>query len=392
MDPVRQYAPNPNVVERLSLNFLRGRIDREQSHIHRWSQCELAQIKRIERSAIGLAALAGAVSGGILGGVEMGLDRWLLGGVEAMSGGQLLTYWSIYIGLAVLISGAEVLYLYWNVLREVARISSIAGLRLSSADIEEVMARGLSRAALELPNPQAPVYGIDPYVRVPRWRLLTYTLLYRLKIGATSFILRVLLRRVLARSALRVFIPLIGIPVYAVWNSVITRWVMRESRIRAACPLVAQELGEWIAAERTYLNEESRWLILRGVGEAIIRSEDAHPNFVLLLARLFRELDIPPHSLQIDWQSDRIRLKELDPRAQNVLLSSLTLAVMIDGRVRKAEKDFLQEAHVRCGRSFRAEALSELQGEFFNGQGISEKYMRAVGARSEDQPFTQTPV
>ena len=304
--------------------------------------------------------------------------------IDASSGSHLLRYWSIYIGLAVLISGAEVLYLYWNVLREVARISSIAGLGLSSADIEEVTARGLSRAALELPNPQAPVYGIDPYVRVPRWRLFAYALLYRIKIGATSFILRVLLRRVLARSALRVFIPLIGIPVYAVWNSVVTRGVMRESRIRAAGPLVVQELGEWITTESAYLNEESRRLILQGVGEAIIRSEDAHPNFVLLLARLFRELDLSPHSVQNDWQSDRIRLKDLDPRAQNVLLSSLTLAVMIDGRVRKAEKEFLQEAHRRCGRSFEANALSKLRREFFNGQGISEKYMRDMGSRLAD--------
>jgi hypothetical protein len=44
------------------------------------------------------------------------------------------------------------------------------------------------------------------------WKLLLYTLFYKLKVGITSFIFRILLRRVLARAALRSAIPLVAIP------------------------------------------------------------------------------------------------------------------------------------------------------------------------------------
>lgn len=87
-----------------------------------------------------------------------------------------------------------------------------------------------------------------------------------------------MLRRLLTRAALRFFIPLVAVPVYAAWNGVIARWVMREVRVRVAGPLAVQELSERILARRANLNEDARRLIMETVGEAILRGEDAHPN------------------------------------------------------------------------------------------------------------------
>jgi hypothetical protein len=243
-----------------------------------------------------------------------------------------------------------------------------------------MVARGLSRAALELPNPRAPICGIDPYARVPRWKLVAYAILYRIKIGVTSFVLRVLLRRILSRAALRFFIPLVAIPVFATWNGLIARWVMREVRIRVAGPLAVQELGERISAGRANLSDESRRLILKAVGEAIIRGEDAHPNYALLLTRLFQDLEIPPESIQIDWDSSRANLKNLNPKAQDLLLTTLTVATILSSRLRAAQRDLLADAHALSGRPFHLEPLLELQREFINGQGVSEKHLKAVGS------------
>lgn len=192
-----------NFVERMGLDLLRRRIEREESDIHKWSDFELAEIQRIERRTKTVAALAGATSGAVLGAVEIWLGPGVLMVTDATEWREQLPYWSLFVSLTVLVSGAEILYLYGFVLRSVARITSMAGLSLSSQEVEQLIARGLSRAALELPNPRQPIHGIDPYARVSRWKLAAYALLYRIKVGATSFVFRVLLRRILSRAALR---------------------------------------------------------------------------------------------------------------------------------------------------------------------------------------------
>ena len=335
-----------NFVERIGLDVLRRRIGREDSQIHKWSHAELAEIQQIERRTKIVAAFAGATSGAILGLAEI----WL--GEGALRPRRCCARWRA--------------------------ISSIAGLSLLTREVEQLVARGLSRAALEIPNPRQPIHGIDPYARVPRWKLVAYALLYRIKIGATSFVLRVLLRRILSRAALRVFIPLVAIPVYATWNALIARWVMREVRIRVAGPLVVQQLGERIAADRTKLDEVSRQLIVEAVGEVILRGEDAHPNYALLLARLFEDLSIVPESVRIDWDSRRSDLAKLHPQAQDLLLTILTVAAILNSRLRRSQRDMLAEAFSLCGRPFRPQAVLDLRREFVNGEGLSEKQLRRL--------------
>ena len=106
-------------------------------------------------------------------------------------------------------------------------------MQLQGHETGEQVARSLVRAALELPNPREPICGVDPYARTPRWKLTLLAIGYKLKVGVTSFLLKVFLRRLLGRAALRVLIPLAAIPVYATWNTLVTRWVLRQARIRA---------------------------------------------------------------------------------------------------------------------------------------------------------------
>jgi hypothetical protein len=369
---------NVNFAERIGLDFLRKWVDRSDPHIHKWARSELAQIRRIERWTITVAALTGAISGSLLGTSEIWLSGAMVEDADATHLREQLPYWSIYLSLAVLVSGAVILFLYWLVLRMVARISWIAGLRLSAEEIEEAIALGLSRAALELPNPREPIYGIDPYARVARWKLVAYAILYRLKIGLTSFVLRVLLRRVLARAALRFYVPLVSIPVFAIWNALIISWVMREVRIRVAGPVAVQDLAELISAHKANLSEQSRRLMLETVGEAIIRGEDHHPNYVLLLERLSQDLGIPPESIAVNWNSSRHSLQNENGKAQDILLVTLTIATMLNGQLRRAQRELLAEAYAVCGRSFDLHGLAELRREFISGRGVSKENLKAV--------------
>ncbi len=360
-----------NFMERYALAHLQSWSKREESHVHRWSQDELLQIRRIERRKIALAALTGVLSGAIIGGTEIGLRGWL--DQDAAGWGPTLSYWSVFMGVSVVVSGVEILFLYWNVLRVAAALSSIAGLRISDEEVDHVVATGLSRGALELPNPREPIYGIDPYMHVPRWKMIVYAVFYRLKVGVSSFILRVLARRVLARAALRFFVPLLAAPVFSIWNGVVTWWVLRDVRVRIAGPVAVQELTERIATDAGELDEASRRRIVEVVGEAIIRSEDAHPNFVLLLGRLLQDLRVAPESIDVGWERNRAALGKMDRREQDIVITAAMGTSVLAGRPGKAHRAFLKELHEACGRSFQPQALAQRFQAFSEGQGMGQE-------------------
>ena len=370
MDPAKPDLAKLNAIERMAVRYLRRRNALKEPRVHRWPREELRTIRWLEISAVILAAVSGIASGALIGGLEIWLNFTITDTDESWL--RWIEYWAIFLAISVLVSGVEIVFLYWVVLWRVARITSIAGLRLSEHEVEQVIAIGLSRSALDLPDPREPIYGIDPFQRVPRWRLWAYALMYRLKIGATSFIVRVMLRRVLARAAVRALIPLVAIVVYAVWNAIIIGWIMRGSRVRAAGPVAIEELAESVRSKLAGLDEHTRRLMVEAVAEVIIRSENDHPNFVLLLGRLFQEFEIERGSLTVDWTAHRHGLAQLKPAEQDLLLLLLNTTVMLDGRPRRKQKRFLEEVHTACGRRFEPDELDENFAEFFQGQGLGE--------------------
>jgi hypothetical protein len=376
MDLEPQHSSGINVIERrgvaLVIGHAKGKLDP-----HHWSARDLAEIRTIQRNAVILAALAGALTGGLFGGIEI-----LLRDDLTPAAGQcwLDTWrpWTLYLILALLVSGAEIVALYWLTLRRAARVALTAGLDLSEQAIEKVLAVGLSRAALEMPNPHCTIYGIDPYAQVPRWRLIGYALLYRLKVGATSFVLRILLRRVLARAAVRSLVPLIAIPVFAVWNALVIGWVMREVQIRAAGPVAVDDLVERITNSGQDLDETLRPLILQTITESIVRARDAHPNFVLLLTRLRERCGIEPSSIEPDWAAACRQIGQLDDAPRRLLLEIAIATAVLNGRTRRSQRELLAELQRSCDIELAEDALTALRRAFIKGQGLPPERLAAV--------------
>jgi hypothetical protein len=371
LDLEAPHGSGTNRVERFGLELLQRHGKRRGGRVHQWTDEDRAQVRKLQIGAVAWAALAGGLSGAVIGGAEIGFRDPLLG--DGGGWRDQLPYWLAYLGIAALVSLVEVLALYWMMLNRVGRISAIAGLGVGGEDIEQVMAVGLSRAALEMPNPRSPVYGIDPYARVPRWKLLAYTVLYRLKVGATSFILRIVLRRVMARAAVRTFIPLIAIPVFALWNAVVTAWVMREAQLRAAGPLAVKQLGDWLAHHEPKLSRDTQQLVFDVVGESIIRARDAHPNFVLLLTRLFREFDVEPDDVAVEWDAVRRRLEDTEPAQRQAVLVVAMAALVLNGRIRRHQTALVEELKDSCGAEVDRDLLRSMRRGLLRGEGLPIK-------------------
>ena len=353
------------VVERTGLEFLRRSCRRDDSEIRPWTDADRARIRRLQVQAITLCAFAGALSAALIGAADLWLQGALVRGGDPsmLAPGDDPAYWAAYGAIALVLSLLEILAVYWVLLRSVAGIADAAGLSFSGAEAEDVLKTGLSRAALDMPNPRRALHGLDPYARTSRLKLLAVTALYRVKVGATSFIVRVLARRVLARSSLRVLLPFAAVPVFAGWNALIAWWVIREARARAAGPLAVRE--SVAALQRAALDADGRRLALDAVAELVVSAADAHPNYDLLLARLRDALAIEPQVP--DWLDVRARLVRADGATQRAVLALMTTTAALRGRVRRRQRRVLEAAYAACGTPM-GDALRRAQRRIAEGR------------------------
>ncbi|WP_290648212.1 hypothetical protein [Aquisalimonas sp.] len=374
--PEDQYVANPNIVERWAAAYLQAHGASRDSHLHALDSDEFRALRRLERSTMSWAAAAGALSGGIIGGLELLVFRGLLNGVDAAAWEDQWPYWAAFLAIAGVISVVEIGYLYWNVLRSVGKLSRITGASLEGGPYATLTLRGLTRTALEVPNPRSRVYGIDPYALVPRWKFVAQNIFYRMKVGLSSFILRVLFRHVLARTALRGFIPLLTGPLYAVWNVWITRRIMRHAREQALGPFTVEDLVREVVTQRPHLGPRARRAIVQGVGELMVRNQDAHPNYVYLLARLMEALAMPDRTIDLDWAERRRDLPHLTAPERLTLLRTLAVASVLGGKLRKGQLELLQEAYSTLGMSLQRSLVKELRSRLMSGQRITADDVR----------------
>lgn len=378
MRPAAPHSEELNRIERLGLAFLRERGRGERLATRAWPEAVLEQVRRVERTTLVHAGVCGAVSGAIIGASELALHA----GFGADRGGDGLAgqwpFWAAYFGIALVVSAAEIAYLYWRVLLAVARLGALTGLQLGPGDAEKMMALGLSRAALDIPNPRAPIHGVDPYARVPRWKLVLHAVMYRVKVSATSVVVRILLRRLLGRAAVRSLLPFAAVAVYAVWNVVVTRWILAKARHRAAGPVAMRDLDRLIQAPVASMPASGRHLVAEAVAESITRSQDAHPNYVLFLDQMLDRLELDPEAIEQEWPRWAQRVGDLGPEAETVLLRTVAAATVLDGRSRDAQREFLSELAGLCSRDMDEDALHRLRKAFADGQGLCADALDAV--------------
>jgi hypothetical protein len=365
-----QYVGELNFLERYGVKFLRRTCEREHTDLRVWQDREVAEIRRRERRTFWLAAMSGAISGTIIAVIELWLREWLVDDMGTADIGDMAVYWVVFMVLAGAVTVIEIGYLYWLVLGSLARMVNTVGIGISHRQ-DDVITTGISRAGLDMPNPRTRFHGVDPYARIHGLKLLLYTLAYRAKVGVTSILMRVLLRRILGRAALRAFLPFVAIPLYAVWNVLILRWIMREARVRAAGPIAVEQLSARIDDERESIGEAEQDVLLALVAEAMMCARDAHPNFLLLLDRLIEQFGLDPDKRDIarDWEWCRERLAGLDSRLQDLALHVLLMAIVLGGRPRRRERQLADNAFRACGREFDGDKLKEAFEAFAWGQG-----------------------
>lgn len=352
--PLHHYSGELNALESRALTYLRSRSpDALQLPLDDEARAEL---RTIRNRAVIWAALSGTASGLIIGGLETYLRLVIIGDDDS----GMLDHpgiWAAFYAFVGVLTVIEIAFLYWVSLSAISRIRKVIGDTASDDSMAHLIKTGLARSALEVPNPHTEIYGVDPYMLVPRWRLLIWNLLYKAKVGATSILLRVFMRRVLSRAILRGYIPLLAIPLYAGWNAFIIWRVMAEARLRALGPFAVDQAVTLVTQSEG--KNPLAAAALHGAGHIISLSADAHPNYVLLLSQMLEQSGSGKDEIETDIDRFWSEIDQLEPDAQRSLAEFAMIVAVLAGRPTRAQIKFVADLHEKTGLAFDAGRLAE---------------------------------
>lgn len=384
------------VVEALAVRYFKRRAGKAahpdaRDPVHFLNPDERRALRRIEYLAVGRAAIVGAVCAGLGAIANVALQPLLGDDPSSASWGRWAEFLLLTLVAALPLVAIELSLIYWNAIDSVHQLAAAAGLPLFRAkevgqdvvrhagdfadDEDEIFAAVLARAALEIPNPPRPMFGIDPRREASRLRILLATLVYKAKVSLTKFVARTLLTRIFGRAALRAWIPFVAVPITALWDALVCRRALREARLRAIGPSAASELLGFVLAPHPEPSPGLREALMRAIGTAVVRSRDFHPNLIELLDDLksrigetdAEALDEVPRFIEC--------LRRLLPAEQKAALHTLVIACVLDGRVRKSERAIMTRAFRVCGRPPPRIQVLVLRRALLSGDQLAPKML-----------------
>lgn len=263
-------------------------------------------------------------------------------------------WWARYAWLGV-VNGISILIefyvLFLIALRAVHEVSDLINIRSHDYDFLKSgpfsITHILSRAALEIRDPEWRILGIDPFKRVSKKNLLLLGLLYKCKIILTNFAAKWILQHIAGPTIGGISINYIALPVECFWNGAVLLRVVKEARLRLFGFALCNELADRIIRDRTLsrLSPSARISCMRAIGNAVVLARNYHPNMIVLALRFQHLLELHKDHRYDDWELFLQALREVTAEERLFLLNLFTLAVAFDGRISAVEQQNMKAAY-----------------------------------------------
>ena len=253
--------------------------------------------------------------------------------------------------VTILSIAIEFYVLFIIALKAVYEVSELINMHASKNDLinESVFSvtHILSRTALELPDPELKILGIDPFKRISKKNLLILGLLYKAKITLTNLVLKFGLRFTVGNTLAGISILYEALPVECFWNSVVLKRVVHEARLRLFGFALANQIAKNVLLDKLLqqLSPLAKTGCLRAIGNAVVMSKNYHPNMIILLIRFQQILHISTEDKYDDWGLFIDTLKKVTEKERNFLLDLFTVSAAFDGRISDLEQENLKEAY-----------------------------------------------
>ena len=366
-----QPTENPSVIEKAALRIFEKAPDRKAPVGALTRQQLVAMMKPIENRFIRLGVISGAMCG-VVSSLGALLANYLAPAGPSNTLAEQLTFHAIFLGIALSATLIEILLLFQMGVRSAAAIGKLAGVDVSSDLSEQAsLKRALVRAGLEIPCRTEPIFGIDPLQERRRVKYLMFTVAYKLKVSATSFVAKALVRRIGARLTGRVLsramIELVAVPVFALWNFIVCRLVMRQVRVRALGPQLRDEIfSEVFPAGVASLPSNVQSACYHALRQQVLCVGAFHHNMIMITQRFLDESSLNVEMLGASTFLESLQF--LEPETQRWVLEWFCLLCAVDGgRSWRAKKKVLSALKESVSCSVEDKQLERYRQAVFEG-------------------------
>jgi hypothetical protein len=361
--------PEPGLLERIAARYLRreavaaGIRDRASTEA-RWEA-----IRRTRLRTVGISAIAGALGVVLLylprqvfpatfsvGTLTLALGPWSL---------EVPVLWTLYgLGLAVAELGALVA-LNVRAVRDVARACAFPDPR--DPDHESHL-RALVTISVERDAQSELRIGLNPWQGYSRARIVLIFVLSRVKATLSNLVVKLIVRRVLGRYAVRLLVDLAGIPVMAAWNAYAAHRVVREATARILAPELVGHCARYL--ERRHGGRPAFAALLYDVLQFVAVNRRAfHENHYLLSTALLRTFAVPvrqAHEVGPDFVA---RIRQLEAPLREDVVRLIVVGAIVDGRVSRSERRAIRALGAAGLSPWSCQDVEAMAAAFMRGRG-----------------------
>lgn len=196
----------------------------------------------------------------------------------------------------------------------------------------------LARIALEIPDPELRLFGIDPYKTLNKKTVLLKTIIYKLKVMVSNLFAKIFLKALLGRTSLRFYVEYISAPITGFWDAYVTYKILHELRKRIISRKIAEIILLHIRNHHSNLSQLGKTTLIRGIANSIVFTKTFHPNFEYILLKLVKEFKI---EFDMDEMDDHVKfeaaISECPIAEANLIFSIFQLTSCFDGVLTKQE-------------------------------------------------------
>jgi hypothetical protein len=217
-------------------------------------------------------------------------------------------------------------------------------------------------------------FGIDPYQGMKISQVWMINLFIALKATLSNMVVKILVRRVLGRYAVREVLDLLGIPIFAFWNIMATRNILREARVM----IMGQNLIDFIvptfekiASEIKDL-PETKSLIYDTLQFIAVSKRDYHANHSYLTAKILSIFDIPIEDKHLIPNDYAQRLATANLMLKRFCQLLIIIGLLLDGQISWRERQRISTLHEKDIIELSVKELVTLKDDFLEGRGITQ--------------------
>ncbi len=326
------------------------------------------ELNRIQRSALTKASLAGAMAVIVL---FVPYYIW---------GSQLFPITEVWIPIleevypieisfliySMVLLLIEIAFLTYNNIQTVKKIAYVSDFPDKEDPFYNINIQSLIAVGLEKSVKEQTKIGIDPYTGLSKWKITLFTVVNLAKAAATNFLFKLLVKKLLGRVALRFFVDLVGIPVYAFWNAYAARFVYRETRIRINASATILSFSKQLY-ESQKDNPEFKENLYYMLDFVAITKRKFHSNHYILAVTLLKDFGIAPDP---NHKYDHVFLERMENASPETIdgFSKINLMGMIlDGQISKKEELLIYQWRKKGFYKYTTKETKAFSNQLYNG-------------------------